>query len=115
MTNPEQIKPRCHKLITAMPKIRDLREKIMTRESWNFFVGDEDYKTNFFLQFRSPFVANVYEKHLLASSIYSMRVILFLITIINLCLFQSEMKKRAIAAFIVAMVASIEDIPKAIP
>lgn len=29
-------------------------EKSATRDNWNYFVGDSEYKTNFFLKFLSP-------------------------------------------------------------
>ena len=32
-------------------KIREARDKTMYRDNWNYFVGDNDFKTDFFLRF----------------------------------------------------------------
>jgi hypothetical protein len=33
-------------------KIREARDKTMYRDNWNYFVGDNDYKTDLLLRFQ---------------------------------------------------------------
>jgi hypothetical protein len=34
-------------------KVVELRERIITRDNWNYFVGDQEFKTDFFLRFQN--------------------------------------------------------------
>jgi hypothetical protein len=61
-------------------KVKEMREKTMLRENWNYFVNDEDSKTDTILRFKKPHIKSLYEKHLIASSAYSLRIILGLAT-----------------------------------
>ena len=57
-----------------------MRDKTILRDNWNYFVNDEDSKTDVILRFKKPHIKNLYEKHLIASSAYSLRILLGLIT-----------------------------------
>lgn len=61
----------------------------MYRDNWNYFVGDNDFKTDMFLRFQEKHTKYLYHKFLLASSAYSLRVLLVLATMINLYLSSS--------------------------
>ena len=50
----------------------------MARDNWNYFVGEQDFKTDFLLRFKSPLTKVQYEKHLFASSVFSLRLVLTL-------------------------------------
>ena len=60
--------------ISHMNKILTLTEKMQERNNWNYFVGDQRFKTNFFLQFLSATTANIYELQVIAGSLYSIRL-----------------------------------------
>ena len=62
-------------------KIKEMREKTMLRDNWNYFVNDEESKTDTILRFKKPHTKTLYEKHLIASSAYSLRIILGLATL----------------------------------
>ena len=64
-------------------KHRDLRERIIARDNWNFFVSDEEYRTDFFMRFKTPFIQQQYEKSLIYSSVYSLRILLVAITALS--------------------------------
>ena len=53
----------------------------MRKDNWNLFVGDTKFKTNFFMQFKDAFTKKLYDRHLITSGIYSLRLIL-----ISMCL-----------------------------
>ena len=53
----------------------------MLRDNWNYFVNDEDSKTDAILRFKKPHIKSLYEKHLIASSAYSLRIVLGLATL----------------------------------
>ena len=42
-------------------KMSELRENALNKENYNFFVGDEHYKTDFFLRFKEPSKKLIYE------------------------------------------------------
>ena len=67
-------------------KIRESRDKTMYRDNWNYFVGDTDYKTDSLLRFQEKHMKYQYHKFLLASSAYSVRILLTLATVLNLYL-----------------------------
>lgn len=71
-------------------KIRDMREKMMMRDNWNCFVGDADYKTDAVLRFKEKHIKYQYEKFLLASSAYSLRVMLSIMAIASLWISESQ-------------------------
>jgi hypothetical protein len=65
-------------------KIRESRDKTMYRDNWNYFVGDTDYKTDALLRFQEKHMKFQYQKFLIASSAYSLRILLGLTTLLNL-------------------------------
>ena len=67
-------------------KIRESRDKTMYRDNWNYFVGDTDFKTDSLLRFQEKHMKYQYHKFLLASSAYSVRILLTLATVLNLYL-----------------------------
>ena len=60
--------------------VKETRDKTILRDNWNYFVSDDDAKTDAILRFKKPHIKNLYEKHLIASSAYSLRILLGLIT-----------------------------------
>ena len=38
------------KIIGGQNRFKDLRERTLTRDNWNYFVGDQEYKTDMFLR-----------------------------------------------------------------
>mmetsp|Transcript_39560 Transcript_39560/g.38068 ORF Transcript_39560/g.38068 Transcript_39560/m.38068 type:complete len:180 (+) Transcript_39560:30-569(+) len=56
----------------------DLRNNCIKKDSWNIFVGDPQYKTNFFLQFKNQFIETIYERYILKSALYSIRLIIIM-------------------------------------
>jgi hypothetical protein len=62
-------------------KVKEMREKTMLRDNWNYFVNDEDSKTDTILRFKKPHIKSLYEKHLIASSAYSLRIMIGLATL----------------------------------
>jgi len=62
----------------------------MTRDHWNYFVGDSEYKTDPFLRFSNSFIKGQYQKHLIASSAYSLRILLVLLQIIHIAHVENE-------------------------
>jgi len=56
--------------------VQELRDKSMQKDKWNMFVGDRRYKTNSLLQFLDRFTKNIYEKQLLPTASYSVRLLL---------------------------------------
>jgi hypothetical protein len=67
-------------------KIRESRDKTMYRDNWNYFVGDNDYKTDALLRFQEKHMKFQYHKFLIASSAYSLRILLGLTTLLNVYL-----------------------------
>jgi len=67
-------------------KIREARDKTMFRDNYNYFVGDNDYKTDVFLRFQEKHMKFQYHKFLIASSAYSLRILLGLTTLLNIYL-----------------------------
>jgi hypothetical protein len=67
-------------------KIRESRDKTMYRDNWNYFVGDNDYKTDALLRFQEKHMKFQYHKFLIASSAYSLRILLGLTTLLNIYL-----------------------------
>lgn len=61
-----------------------MRDKTITRDFWNFFTGDEENKTDFFLQFKNEFTNIQYKKHLISSSLYSLRFLLLALSIADI-------------------------------
>jgi len=61
-----------------------MREKIILRDNWNYFVGDQEYKTDIWLRFLTPISNFVYEKYVAASCQYSQRVCFCVILAFNL-------------------------------
>jgi hypothetical protein len=58
----------------------------MYRDNYNYFVGDHDYKTDALLRFQEKHMKYQYHKFLLASSAYSLRILLALTTLLNMYL-----------------------------
>ena len=72
--------------MTISNKIKEMREKTMIRDNYNYFVGDQDYHTNHFLKFKKKHISDNYEKHLLSSSSYSLRILIVLLSLISVSL-----------------------------
>ena len=53
------------------------------KDNWNIFVGDERYKTNFFLKFVDKGTESLYSRSLIPSSRYSIRLLILVIAIIE--------------------------------
>ncbi|TNV87760.1 hypothetical protein FGO68_gene5455 [Halteria grandinella] len=64
--------------------MRDLSTK---RDNWNTFVGDPRYKTTFLLKFVDRSTKQIYEKHTLGSSGYSIRCLLIGMWVLKLLFF----------------------------
>ena len=58
-----------------------MRDKTILHDNWNYFVNDDDSKTDCILRFKKPHIKNLYEKHLIASSAYSLRIMMGFITL----------------------------------
>ena len=84
-SNKKKIEPNKKQLVFN-GKIRESREKTMYRDNWNYFVGDSDYKTDALLRFQEKHMKYQYHKFLLASSAYSLRILLTLTTLLNIFL-----------------------------
>ena len=52
----------------------------MHHDFWNFYTGDEEFKTTFFLKFKSQATEKLFQQHLISSSVYSMRLILLVLS-----------------------------------
>jgi hypothetical protein len=67
-----------------MTRMQMMRERTMKRDSWNMFVGETRYKTNFFLRFLDHSTKAVFERQNLcqSSSLYSVRCLLSLYTLV---------------------------------
>ena len=50
-----------------------MRDRTIIQENWNWFVNEEDNKTDFFLRFLKPHTKNQYGKYLFATQAYSLR------------------------------------------
>jgi len=81
--------------------------------NYNIFVGDKSYKTNFFLQFRSPRIERKFQEEVFSRNKYSLQGFLFL-SLVGLVLhymngpcfqFYSECKNEG--ALLVSMLAII--------
>jgi len=72
------------KKISQMSKFQEVRNKIISRDNWNFFNGDPDYKTDFFLRFKAPHIKEQYLKRQISVSSYSLRVLLIILAILNM-------------------------------
>lgn len=70
-------------------KIKEVREKTMLRDNYNYFVGDQDYHTNLFLKFKKKHISDIYDKYILSSASYSLRILLVLITFISVSINES--------------------------
>ena len=65
--------------------IVSMLEKSKQRLNWNFFVGDPRFRFDFFLKFRVPTTAKTYERLLIGSSLYSIRLmLLFQFLVLNI-------------------------------
>ena len=53
------------------------------KDNWNIFVGDERYKTNFFLKFVDKGTESLYSRSLIPSSRYSIRLLILVIALIE--------------------------------
>ena len=65
-------------------KVKEIRDKTIHRDNWNYYVQDEDLKTDFFLRFKDSAVSQHYAKHLVSSSAYSLKVVLIAMALLNL-------------------------------
>ena len=64
----------------------------MFRDNYNDFVGDQDYYTNLFLRFKRKHVSDHYEKFLLSSATFSLRILLVIMSLMSLSLSESQAK-----------------------
>lgn len=62
-----------------------IRDMSLKRDNWNFFVGADRFKTNFFLQFLDPSMKDLYERHNIESTAYSRRCIYLAMWVACLC------------------------------
>ena len=60
------------------------RENSIKRDNWNLLVGDARYKTNFFLRFNDAGVRIIYEKSLLPTAYYSIRLFIIMICLVDI-------------------------------
>lgn len=59
-----------------------MRQKFMHRDFWNFYTGDDEFKTTFFLRFKGEAMERLYQQHLISSSIYSMRLLMLALSLL---------------------------------
>ena len=64
-------------------RFSEIREKSLRKDNWNLFVGDTKYTTNFFMQFKDSFTKKLYDRHLIQSGLYSLRLILISMCILD--------------------------------
>ena len=60
--------------LRTMEQIQSIMKKSQTRSNWNFFVGDDSFKTDMILRFKKQTTARLYEIWLIQSSVYSSRL-----------------------------------------
>ena len=53
-----------------------MRDRSLKKDNWNLFVGDSRYRTTFFMQFNDKATKSLYERHLMSTTIYSVRCVL---------------------------------------
>ena len=53
-----------------------MRDRSLRRDNWNLFVGDSRYRTSFFMQFNDKATKSLYERHIMSSTMYSVRCLL---------------------------------------
>lgn len=94
------------KICITYSKNREHREKIINKENWNYFVGDQDYKTDHFLNFKSPVTQMQFEKHVFASSAYSLRGLLLIVALLSYLIFHSISLVTILVVLAPAIVAS---------
>jgi len=63
-----------------------MRENTLHRDNYNYYVGDKEYKTNFFLRFLSKSTKDLYIKQLNASSKLNYRAILLFLATFSVAL-----------------------------
>ena len=64
-------------------RIKEMRDRTIIRENWNWFVNEDDNKTDFFLRFLKPHTKNQYGKYLFAASAYSLRIQMILFQLLH--------------------------------
>lgn len=72
-----------------------MRENSIKKDNWNLFVGDVRYKTNFFLNFLDPSLKTLFDNHLLTSSLYSIRLFIILICLVDLFLLDKSIVEHS--------------------
>ena len=75
---------------SANNQMLNIRENSLKKDNWNIYVGDCQYKTNFFLQFKNQYTKSIYENHLFNSSLYSIRILLIVMGILDIFFFGYE-------------------------
>ena len=71
-------------------------------------MGDSRYKTNFFLQFIDKFTKKLYERHLMPSALYSIRLFIMAATIYDLIVIDfAESIIGRLALIVVAMISMV--------
>ena len=70
-------------LSSGQQKFKEMREKTILKDNWNLFVSDPEFKTDFLLRFKTSSTQQLYEKHLISSSKYSLRVMMMVVSAIN--------------------------------
>jgi hypothetical protein len=63
--------------------IYQIKLNSIEKGNWNFFVGDKNYKTDFFLRFYGANVDSIYQHSLMASNQYTVRLLLLVFALIN--------------------------------
>ena len=63
------------------------------------FVGDARYKTNFFLQFIDVSTKHLYERHIMSTTMYSVRCIILVLWIINVFFLEAKEEMKYLQSF----------------
>jgi hypothetical protein len=53
-----------------------MRGLSLKKDNWNLFVGDTRYRTTFFMQFIDKSTKTLYERHIMSTTMYSVRCLL---------------------------------------
>ena len=53
-----------------------MRDRSLKKDNWNLFVGDARYRTTFFMRFKDKATKSLYERHIMSTTMYSVRCVL---------------------------------------
>jgi hypothetical protein len=98
---------------SGQQKLKEMRDKTIAKDNWNYFVADSEYKTDLLLRFKTPFIQQQYEKHLIASSMYSLRVVLAVAALLNY--FATASAAKVMPATLISIFATSPPLFKNIP